>query len=301
MMSSETRSGATPVNAPIVVAVDGSTISQHAVAWAAVDAAVHRCRLEIVTSFAIPFGFGPSVTLTQDDIDQLRIDAERVLDEATKVARAAAPDAVLAISTEAIDEPIIPTLLARSEQASMLVVGGRGLGAVRRALLGSVSAAVTRHAKCPVTVVHTTSATDAISVCLPVLVGVDRTVNSTAAVELAFEEASRRKVGIVALHAWSDTTGLALPEISWPGVKEAQDTLFAESLAGWAERYPDVSVCRVLVCDRPVHALLEESAHAQLVVVGSHGRGGFAGMLLGSTSTALLHSVECPITVVRGA
>ncbi|WP_040700611.1 universal stress protein [Nocardia vinacea] len=299
-MPSETHAHTVPADAPIVVAVDGSAISQQAVAWAAVDAALHRCRLEIVTSFAIPFGFGPSATVTQDNLDQLCGDAERVLDEATRVARAAAPDVALAISTEPIDEPIIPALLTRSKQARMLVVGGRGLGAVRRVLLGSVSAAVARHAHCPVTVVHTVSATDAISACKPVLVGVDGTPNSEPAIELAFDEASRRKVSLIALHAWSDTSGLALPEISWPGVANAEDTLFAESLADWTDRYPDVSVRRVLVCDNAVHSLLEESNNAQLVVVGSHGRGGFAGMLLGSTSTALLHSVQCPISIVRG-
>ncbi|WP_327098135.1 universal stress protein [Nocardia vinacea] len=299
-MPSKTHTHAVAADAPIVVAVDGSTISRQAVAWAAVDAALHRCHLEIVTSFAIPYGFGPSMTLTQDDLDQLRADAERVLDDATRVARAAAPDVALSISTEAIDEPITPALLARSEQARMLVVGGRGLGAVRRVLLGSVSAAVARHAHSPVTVVHTTSATDAISACKPVLVGVDGTPNSMPAIELAFEEASRRKVSLIALHAWSDTSGLALSEVSWPGIANAEDTLFAESLADWTDGYPDVSVRRVLMCDNPARALLEEANNAQLVVVGSHGRGGFGGRLHGSTSTALLHSVRCPISIVRG-
>lgn len=114
----------------------------------------------------------------------------------------------------------------------MLVVGARGIGSVRRVLLGSVSAALARHAQCPVTVVHTTAATDAVTACKPVLVGVDGTRNSSAAIELAFEEASRRKVSIVALHAWSDTSRLALPELSCEGVADAQDALFAENLAG---------------------------------------------------------------------
>lgn len=182
----------------------------------------------------------------------------------------------------------------------MLVVGARGFGAVRRALLGSVSTAITRHAHCPVTVVRTNSATDAISACKPVLVGVDGSDNSVAAIGLAFDEASRRKVSLIALHAWSDARGF-VSETGWAGVSESESVLLAEGLAGWAEWYPDVAVRRVLVCDNPVRSLLTESDNAQLVMVGSHGRGGFADMLLGSTSTALLHSVECPITVVRGA
>lgn len=79
-----------------------------------------------------------------------------------------------------------------------------------------------------------------------------------------------------------------------------EDQLLGEQLAKITEHYPDVPVKRILVMDRPVRALLEESENAQLLVVGSHGRGGFTGMLLGSTSTALLNSVECPVLVVRG-
>ncbi|WP_328401531.1 universal stress protein [Nocardia sp. NBC_00403] len=286
------------IDAPIVVAVDGSAISYHAAAWAAVDAAVHRCHLEIVMSYTVPFGFGPTAA-PPDDVRRMRTEAERVLTEATWAARAAAPDDVLAISTSMLGQPVIPWLIERSKRARMLVVGSRGLGAVRREVLGSVALAVTRHAHCPVTVVHTTSATDAISAFKPVLVGVDGTQNSVAGIELAFEEASRRKVGLIALHSWRDTSGPQLPAFDWGGIEDAEDALLAESLAGWVERYPDVSVRRVLVCDQPARSLLKESENAQLVVVGSHGRGGFAGMLVGSTSAALLHSVQCPLTVVR--
>ncbi|WP_040786487.1 universal stress protein [Nocardia pneumoniae] len=283
---------------PIVAAADGSATSYHAVAWAAVDAAVHRCRLHIVTSVAIRTGVGPGPTLTEQDVAWMRTGGERVLTEAARVARTAAAGEALAISTELIVEPVIPYLIDRSRQARMLVVGSRGLGAFRRELLGSVSTAVTRHAHCPVAVVHSTSATDAFSSSKPVLVGVDGTANSVPAIELAYEEASRRKVGLTALHAWSDTSSVDL-QLDWDTVREQEDELLAERLAGFGERYPDVPVRRVLMRDRPVRSLLDESEDAQLLVVGSHGRGGFTGMLLGSTSSALLHAVECPMIVVR--
>ncbi|MEV6426412.1 universal stress protein [Nocardia sp. NPDC051463] len=297
-MTEKLTASAGRTNQPIVAAVDGSATSYHAVAWAAVDAAVHRCRLHIVTSVAIRSGIGLGPMPTEADVEWLRKDGERVLAEAERVARAAAVGEAPAISTELNLEQITPYLIDRSRQARTLVVGSRGLGAFRRGLLGSVSMAVTRHAHCPVAVVHSTSATDAFSSGKPVLVGVDGTANSVPATELAFEEASRRKVGLVALHAWSDSSGIDLLP-GWDAVREHEDAVLAERLAGFGERYPDVSVRRVLVRDMPVRSLLDESEGAQLVVVGSHGRGGFAGILLGSTSAALLHSVECPMIVVR--
>jgi nucleotide-binding universal stress UspA family protein len=284
----------------IVAAVDGSPASYQAAAWAAVDAALHGCRLHLVTSTMITTGFGPPPVLIDTDAQRQQAAGEQVLAEASRAARAAAPGEALAISTEVTVDPIIPHLIDRSRRARMLVVGGRGLGAIRRGLLGSVSTAVTRHAYCPVAVVHSTSAIDAVSASRPVLVGVDGTANSEPALEIAFEEASRRKAELVALHAWSDASSIPALRINgWEAIRESEDAILAVSLAGFAERYPDVPVSRVLVRDNPVRSLIDESEKAQLVVVGSHGRGGFTGMLLGSTSAALLQSVDCPIIVVR--
>ncbi|WP_290048166.1 universal stress protein [Nocardia nova] len=121
------------------------------------------------------------------------------------------------------------------------------------------------------------------------------------ALEWAFEEAARRKVGVTALHAWSDVPiAMQVPMMGWDDtIRESEHAALAESIAGYSERYPDVPVHRILVPDNPVRALVDESDNSQLVVVGSHGRGGFTGMLLGSTSNAVLHSVECPLVIVR--
>ncbi|MEV2226897.1 universal stress protein [Nocardia vinacea] len=133
------------------------------------------------------------------------------------------------------------------------------------------------------------------------MVGVDGSPNSLPAIELAFEEAARRKVGLTALHTWSDASGVDLPHSGWEAARESEQALLAENMAGYRDRYPEVPVLRILKLDRPVRALLDESANAQLVVVGSRGRGGFASMVLGSTSNALLHTVECPMIVVRNS
>ncbi|WP_280378891.1 universal stress protein [Nocardia wallacei] len=283
---------------PIVAAVDGSEVSYHAAAWAAAAAALHGCALHLLTSVSLPAVFGPVPVLGEDDLARLHADAERILAEATRSARAAAPGEVPAITTEVVTEPIIPVLIDRSRRARLVAVGSRGLGAFRRGLLGSVSTAVTRHAHSPVAVVR--AAADAVSASKPVLVGVDGSENSVPALELAFEEASRRKVGLIALHAWTDVSAALDVSVSgWDAIRDSEDAVLAESLSGHTERYPDVEVSRILVQDRPVRALLEQSEGAQLVVVGSHGRGGFTGMLLGSTSSALVQAVECPIVVVR--
>ncbi|MEU0506095.1 universal stress protein [Nocardia sp. NPDC005998] len=284
----------------IIAAVDGSASSYEAVAWAAVDAALHRCPLRILTSVAVP-DFGPDRTLSEADVEWLRRDGERILVEAASLARHAAPGAELELATEVIFASIIPTLILRSAQARMLVVGSRGVGAFHRGLLGSVSTAVAHHAHCPVAVIHGDSAIDPESASKPILVGVDGSGNSVPAIELAFEEASRRKVGLTALHTWSDASSVDLPHSGWEAARESEQALLAENLAGYRDRYPEVPVQRVLKLDRPVRALLDESANAQLVVVGSRGRGGFASMVLGSTSNALLHTVECPMIVVRNS
>lgn len=88
--------------------------------------------------------------------------------------------------------------------------------------------------------------------------------------------------------------------MDWRDAEAKGHETLAERLAGWQEQYPDLHVKRLVVCDRPARWLIEEAEHAQLVVVGSHGRGGFAGMLLGSVSSHVAQSATVPVIVVRG-
>lgn len=138
----------------------------------------------------------------------------------------------------------------------------------------------------------------------PVVVGVDGSAHSEPAISMAFEEAALRQCELVAVHAWSDVD---LPPVhheggsvsGWKQVVTQETALLSESLAGRAEDFPDVKVRTMVVMDRPVRNLREQADNARLLVVGSRGRGGFTSMLLGSTSRALMHSVRCPILVVR--
>ena len=132
-----------------------------------------------------------------------------------------------------------------------------------------------------------------------VMVGIDGSRASELAMEIAFDEASWRGVDLVALHVWSDTDMSTVFGIDSSAVQSAADKTLAESLAGWQERYPEVTVQRVVEFERPVRHLLEQAEKAQLVVVGSHGRGGFAGMMLGSVSTAVAQEARVPVIVAR--
>jgi len=168
------------------------------------------------------------------------------------------------------------------------------MGGLGRLLLGSVSTALLQHAHCPVAVVHSDggAAPDA-----PVVVGIDGSPASQTATALAFDEASRRGVELVALHAWSDVGVFPVLGMDWRDRERDGEEVLAERLAGWQEQYPDVQVRRELVCDTPARWLLQECENAQLVVLGSRGRGGFPGMLLGSVSSAVAHAARIPVIV----
>ncbi|MEU1430177.1 universal stress protein [Nocardia sp. NPDC005746] len=282
----------------VVVGTDGSEISYQAVAWAAAEADLRGCRLHIVTSYANPIVPG-APELGPDDVRDLRVRGQQVLADAARIAHHTVPGESLHIRTELIFDMITTALLDRSRRAQVLVVGNRGLGALRRAVLGSVSTGVARQSHCPAVIVHGVSETEPESVTKPVVVGVDGSPNSAPAVEFAYEEAARRKVDLIAVHAWNDTTGFDAPALGWESIQKTEDVLLGSALAGYAARWPEVTVHRVVAWDTPARVLLHHAESAQLVVVGSHGRSGLTGMVLGSVSTTLLHTAPCPVVVVR--
>jgi nucleotide-binding universal stress UspA family protein len=287
---------ANAINPPVLVGIDGSDAAAEAVRWAAVDAAHHDAPLHIVYGIGAPMDFGPGIAFNQIDYDTYRTAGAAAVAAAREFATAAAtPVGDLDITTFVVEAPPIPVLLDRSTDARLLVVGTRGLGAFRRGLLGSVSTAVARHAHCPVAVIPEPENYTPDRLLGPVLVGVDGSASSSRAIEVAFDEADRREVAVRAVLTWSELNRY-IPRADMQ--KEAEE-LLSESLAGYAEKYPDLEVQRVVAEDRPARRLLAESAHAQLIVVGSHGRGGFAGMTLGSVSQAVLHTTDCPLIIAR--
>lgn len=288
----------------ILVGVDGSSCSTAAVRWAAREAAMRNVPLTVVFVVFPPVdawsGWGLSTApLPEDFGPRQERQSREVVDDAVAVAyHTIGGSDLIQVKTEILWSSLVPTLVDLTKEARMIVVGCRGQGALSRALLGSVSTALVHHAHCPVAVIHEDGSNAADLAEAPVLVGIDGSPASELATAIAFDEASWRGVDLVALHAWSDADWSEY-DLEWSSIKmEAQETL-SERLAGYRDRYPDVNVRQVVVFDYPARHLLDRSRSAQLVVVGSHGRGGFAGMLLGSVSSAVVQGAHVPVIVAR--
>jgi nucleotide-binding universal stress UspA family protein len=283
----------------VLVCVDGSAASDAAVAWGAREAIMRKLPMTLIHAVAPVVVEWPVGQLYSEMPEWQQDDAVRVIDQARKTLNAAPAGAESPeIRTEIVYSGVMPALIEASWNAWMIVAGSQGLGAMGRLLLGSVTMGLAHYAHCPVAVIHSdgTVVPDADA---PVLLGIDGSPASEAATALAFDEASRRGVGLRALHVWSDVGVFPVLGMDWHDREREGQEILAERLAGWQEQYPDVHVERLLFCDKPSRWLIEESERAQLVVVGSRGRGGFPGMLLGSVSSAVAQSARVPVIVVR--
>lgn len=288
----------TTVELGIVVGVDGSPHTSEVVTWAAHEALMR----------GIPVTLAHVISPVPVSMHDLRIRhriarwrtsrATRIVTEARNLVESVGATDPPEVRTELFFDHPVPALTRLSKDAHLVVVGRGRRDPLTRHLPGSVSTGLCHHAHCPVAVIPERDAGSA-DVAGGVLVGIDGSPASESATAIAFDEASRRGVELTALHAWSDAAVFPAIGEDWHTCRTEADELLAERLAGWQERYPDVRIERRIVCDRPAHHLLESARHAQLVVVGSHGRGGFAGMLLGSVSTAVAQSVDVPVIVAR--
>ncbi|WP_206796304.1 universal stress protein [Amycolatopsis sp. MtRt-6] len=283
---------------PIVVGVDGSTAATHAVSWAAQEAVrrdlplviVHACALVPV---AVPYAEGLVPAYHRAQLEYGR----EWLDAAESVAQKAAPD--VRMSTDLVRGWAAEQLIARSASAELVVLGSRGLGGFTGLVVGSIAVAVATYGHCPIVVVRGADARTEPREDGPVVVGVDGSPTSAAAIPFAFRAAASRGVPLVAVHTWLD---MPLGEIgvdeAWNAIEREHRALVGEWLVPARAEHPDVPVEVVVARHRPAHTLLEQAENAQLVVVGSRGRGGFRGLLLGSTSHALIYHAACPVAVV---
>lgn len=287
------------VSAAVVVGVDGSPASDLAVRWAAEVAARRGRRLLLAHGMnAAParsmlVAYQPMVP---EAIETLRAHGEAVLTDARRTAREVDPD--LPVETQLSEDSPAALLIGLSEDAYLVALGSRPGGTL--AHMGSTTLSVAAHGRGNIVAVRETDGRHH----GPVVVGVDGSRVSDAAVASAFAEAAERKADLVAVHAWSDLifaeyASTAMIEIPVADLTSAEQAVLAERLAGWQERYPEVTVHRRVYPSSPRQHLLEWSETAQLVVVGSRGRGGFRSLLLGSTSHALVQRARCPVMVTH--
>lgn len=291
----------------VVVGVDGSPQAHAAVQWAVREAMMRHAPLTVVhvaeSLPAVASTLDWSVGQIPEEVLEIKENAARsIIAEAVTVAHDSAgrgdrPE----ISGELRFGKPVPTLADLSKQAQMVVVGCRGqTGWQHRRLLGSVSTGLIHHAHCPVAVIHDETRPGLQAQRSPVLLGIDGSSASERATEIAFDEASWRGVDLVALHVLidaDDTSGFFGME--WSALQSTTRNMLAERLADWQKRYPEVNVNLEVEFEQPVRQLLHRAERAQLVVVGSHGRGGFTGMLLGSVSTAVAQESRVPVIVAR--
>lgn len=288
--------------APVVVGVDGSEAADLAVQWAAETAAQRRRALRIVHGIdldATRAVLGTYDVLVPGVTEHLRATAEQRVQNARRLAGRV--DSELRIDTEVSDAHPAELLVHESKSANMVVLGATDAGDL--AHLGSTLLAVTAHGHGNIVVVRDTGSEQRTRHVGPVVVGVDGRRTSEAAIAAAFAEAAQRRTGLVAVHTATDivideTRGLAglFPARE---LESAAHEILAERIAGWQEKYPDVPVVRHVSAAAPSHQLIAWSHNAQLVVVGTRGRGGFRGMLLGSTSNRLVQHAHCPVMVAH--
>jgi nucleotide-binding universal stress UspA family protein len=294
-----------PSRRGILVGVDGSAAALAAVRWAAHDAALRDVPLTLVHVVNAPVPGWSQVPAPAGFRQRREKRAREFIESAIKVAEESTGErGPVQIDSKVLHSATVSTLVGLSEEAEMVVVGYRGHGGVLvRSFLGSVSSGLVYHAHCPVAVIPDEEPLIANVARAPVLVGIDGSSASEAATAIAFDEASRRGVGLIALHAWTDLRVSdfkeLFPNVNWDAQLSEEEETLAERLAGWQERYPNVGIRRKIEIGEPARPLIEASELAQLIVVGSHGRGGFAGMLLGSVGAAVVNRARIPVIVAR--
>jgi nucleotide-binding universal stress UspA family protein len=273
----------------IVVGYDGYADAQTGLAWAARTAALTGQRVVVVIATARDDLAPRHALFSGKQVEEARASAKRILDDALLT------DA----SVEPHEGPAVPVLVEASRHAGLLVVGSRGYGHVTGVLTGSVSQHVARHAECPVVVARPTNhpASERI------VVGVDGSGGSDAAVEFACRRAEVTGESVVLIHGWHDasatgTTRAEVPRRFAERIAEEEATLAAAAEKVRAD-HPTVRLEAEAIPVAGWRALADASAYAGLVVVGSRGRGAFAGMLLGSVSQQVMQHAQCPVAIVR--
>ncbi|GAA1999053.1 universal stress protein [Nakamurella flavida] len=309
--------------APIVVGIDGSHAATAAARWAAGEARRRQTSVSLVHGYTVPGArFGGTKTVMSEVGESVRAGATSILNRTRDAVLGAHPDVDIDICL--VHDSPAGALRTASENAQMTVVGTAGAPQAISAMPGSIAARVVGHAHGPVVLIRTEfragqTPAEAIEQAAagldtgPIVVGVDRSEDSEVALGFALAEARLRGVGVVVIHTW-DVPALVGLDSDHPSVlqdrsetERTETQSLADQLAVWAEKFPDVTVTSSVVRGRPAQSLLAycrepaDGVRPGLLVVGSRGRGGFNGKLLGAIGQEVLAGSPCPVAVVRPA
>ena len=285
----------------ILVGVDGSPESLGAVDWAVARAARNDWRVHILCAYSLPSLTTASLDGGYAALDDtaVRSGAQAVVDEA--VARVQGRNVVVTSSLETGDPAGV--LVDLSGEAALAVVGTRGGGGFADRLLGTVSSALPAHAHCPTVVVprHTEGAE--YTPVRRIVVGVDGSESARKALRWAVHEAEAWEAELTAIAAVPMASGAGA--LAWLPAAVDREQVLADvrsgldrAVADAVEGHPAVVVRRHALDGNAAELMAEFSTAVDLVVVGSRGRGGFSGLLLGSVSQGVLSHASCPVMVV---
>lgn len=293
----------------ILVGIDGSTQADRALSWALREAALRSARVTVLHAFPVREFAGPFGRDVPLDVERgnAREAVERALQ---RVAGDGHPAGVEVETTAVTGRGAADAILRHRGDADLIVVGSRGLGGFPGLLLGSVSHQVAAHADVPVAVIpqHGEAVRDATDGTRSIVVGVDGSAASLQALRWAIAEAAVRGVPLTAVHVYRPLRASA-PFDAFDSIPEDQLVALEDRAGEAALRKLDalladvggtegVTVERRVETGTPATVLINDAAdETNMLVVGSRGRGGFRGLLLGSVSQQCLHHAHGPVVV----
>lgn len=280
----------------VVCGIDGSEQALNALRWAAHQAMARQARLHVVCSYEVPTYAAHAIAYGHDDTSYLYDAAQKMVDDA--VASIAADGLEVTSALEAGDPTTV--LVELSKTAALLVVGGRGGQSLADRILRTVSSALPAYAKCPTVVVPSTPVEDLLPV-KHIVVGFDGSDTSLIALQRGVWEAERWGARLTVVSAVNFGSVSWVPEGGYHDEVIADVRKSLKEALDKVERTRDIRIDTHALEGNPAQLMAEFSTAVDLLVMGSRGRGGFAGVLLGSTSQTVLQQAHCPVMIVPRA